>query len=121
MDIANEIYKEREQGITYPELSKKYGISAAACRKRYEATKKRCELQNNEIFLALQSVNGDEAKNVRVFNMLNRSGVDTVEQFIALTEQDYRNFRDCGDLAAQIIRLAQSYLKNKDEVWEEIV
>lgn len=121
MNIANEIYREREQGITYPELSKKYGISVAACRKRYETTKKRCELQNNKIFLALQSVNGDEARNVRVFNMLKRSGVDTVEQFIALTEQDYRNFRDCGDLAAQIIQLAQSYIKTPNRVWEEFV
>ncbi len=121
MDIADEIYKEREQGVTYPELSKKYGISAAACRKRYEASKKKYELQKNEIFLALQAINGDEGKNVRVFNMLKRSGVDTVEQFIALTEKDYRRFRDCGDLAAQIIRLAQSYIKTKDEVWEEIM
>lgn len=120
MDITERIYEEREFGATYSELSKKYGISVTACRKRYEARKKKYELQKSDIFLALQAVNRDEGRNVRVANMLKRSGVYTVEQFVALTEADCRKFRDCGDLAVQLIHLAQSYIKTQNEVWEEI-
>ena len=121
MDIAEEIYVEREQGATYAELSKKYEISVAACRKRYEAGKKKCELRKNEIFLALQAVNEDEARNVRVFNMLKRSGIDTVEQFITLAEQNFRKLRDCGDLSAKIIMLAQIHVKTMKEAEEETI
>ena len=118
MDITNEIYEERERGKTYPELSKKYGISIAACRKRYELRKKKYELQENKVFMALQAVNGGESRTVRVANMLSRNGIYTVEQFMALTEEECRMLRNCGDFAVQLILSAQVYIKAQDMLEE---
>lgn len=109
--IREELYEERKKGRTYSELSKMYGMSASICRKWYEEEKIRKEMEKNDIFLALQAVNEDRGKNVRILNMLKRNGIETIEAFSALKKTTCRRFRNCGTMAIEIIDRAQAYLK----------
>ena len=112
VDKRKIIYEEREKGVSFSVIAEQLGISVTTVRKYYENEKRRREIKNNEIYIALCAVSDNSEKNMRVFNMLSRNGIDTVERFLSLSKDACRKFRDCGDVAYSIIRLAQDYIRN---------
>lgn len=111
MDITErnrQIQKDRDNGVSYVALSRKYGVTDAItskiCSMPYG---KSIYMEEDEMFLLLASVASDRAQAVRAYRSFCRSGVQTIEQMVLLEEKDLKEFRNIGTGAIKIIKVAQ--------------
>lgn len=110
MTRNEEILLKYEQGMTYSAIAREYGISPTVCRKICKMEIKHREMYKNEIFTALYAINNDKVRSARVFMMLFRNGVRTLNEFLSLEPKQMKDFRACGPLAINNILLAQDYI-----------
>lgn len=114
MDERNlEIYYERLQGATYASLAEKYSLSKSVVSRICNKESKLLSLACSPVYSALITVNADDNQNIRIYNALNRAGIDTREELIRHSLKFYRSLRGIGENAVAVIQRAIEYCKSE--------
>ena len=106
MTRNDEIYELRKSGMTLQAIGNRYGISRE--RVRQICYKKDKRTQRCSWFPVR---NKDEA---RICTMLNRAGIETLDEFLALNLDDVLSIRGIGIDSCFMIRDLQRELRRKE-------
>lgn len=106
------ICRDREKGMTYRAIADKHGISIVRAREIYEAYKQQAEFkQGNELYSAIADaasiLNVNETLSMRLYNVLNRHGVNNVDGLLSVSLQELFNWRNAGRDCVALCAIAQ--------------
>jgi len=109
-----EIYEARENGASFSELGRKYGVTSTCIKTIYEREKKKEELKQHKYYNILVSLTDNEEMITRTINVLERNKLNTDEAILNVTRKELLKCRNCGEVMIDLIlRIAESIRKEQ--------
>ena len=98
-----EMYAQRLQGSTYAELGRKYNITGVAVREICHNVGLNIKLEQDQLYIAIRDVTDNDITAKRVYRMLRRHGIDTVDEVRELDDAQILKLRHCGPVTFNIL------------------
>lgn len=101
MNRNKEIYQDKKSGMTIKAITEKYSISLARVYQIVTEEQTEETLQGNELFIRIKEF--APVGYMRIWNILKRSGVTTLEELQRYDTKQIKRMRGCGAKALDVI------------------
>lgn len=109
-----QIYEDRLNGLTYLEISEKYGISKNCARQLFVQEQRDEERRQNKLYQIINSLSDNHEFVTRTYNVMVRNNIDTKEAILNVTPTQLLTYRNCGKAMIDLINYAISrYFKKR--------
>lgn len=113
----------RENGATYKEIGKKIGVSDTQAKAIYQhAIWKRKDVDSNALSAYIFNNVDDRVIATRIRNNLIRNNIKTIEEFKAVSDEEYRQMRNVGNETLEYIKELKRKLRaeNNELTFDDI-
>ena len=97
----NAIFKDRQSGMTVRCLAEKYNISQTRINQIIAEIKTDISRSDDKLYCLVREVAKDDT--IRIYNILRRNNVSTIEQLQILTDIQIKRMKESGVKATEII------------------
>ena len=109
-----QIYEDRLKGLTFVELSEKYGISKNCARQLFVQEQRDEERRQNKLYQIINSLSDNHEFVTRTYNVMVRNNIDTKEAILNVTPKELLTYRNCGKAMIDLIMRLADILRKED-------
>ena len=99
-----EIYASHVGGASIKDLTKKYGLSDSRIRAICKSQEKKLEKEADLLYLAIRVLTSDIQFAGKVYGILKRNGIHTIEEAKNITDEKFKKMRCCGPKMIELLK-----------------